>query len=73
MTTKYRRDGNPGPIQLSDKQLNPSLAKPQDFPIQPWDTTESVTGQESDSQEAAEKSNAKVDTGSNYNDAPERP
>ena len=64
--TKFHRPGNPGPIQQSDNQISPSSAKPEDFAAQQWDTSESVTGQESDDPEAAKKSNAKFDIGSHY-------
>jgi hypothetical protein len=66
------RPGNPGPLEQTDNQLSPSKAKPEDFDIYCDDYSqvpESVTGQTDDS-EAAKRS--KPNSGSNYQDAPER-
>jgi len=55
-------------IEQSENQLAPAKAKPEDFVIQKWNTTQSVTGAEEDDVEAAAKSNAMFDRGSNYED-----
>ena len=61
-------------IEQSENQLAPAKAKPEDFKIEKYDTTVSVTGQESNEPEAEAKSyRTKTDRGSNYQDAPEQP
>jgi hypothetical protein len=56
-------------IELSENQLAPAKAKPEDFKIERFDTEVSVTGQESNDQEAEAKSyRTNDDRGSNYND-----
>jgi hypothetical protein len=55
-------------IDLSENQQAPAKAKPEDFKIEQYDTTVSVTGQEDDDAEAAAKSSAMFDRGSNYED-----
>jgi hypothetical protein len=61
-------------MEQSDNQQSPSKAKPEDFEIYREDSGKpapSVSGQDSDSSEAAKRSTP--NSGSNYQDAPEKP
>ena len=67
MTT--HRPDNPGPIHQTDNQLNPGLARPEDFT--PYcdgsgDKAPSVTGQDGDDPEASKRSNTRFNIGSHY-------
>ena len=56
-------------IEQSENQQAPAKAKPEDFTIEQYDTTVSVTGQESNDAEAEAKSyRTQDDRGSNYKD-----
>ena len=56
-------------IELSENQLAPAKAKPEDFVILSGDTThEDVSGQRENDKEADAKSSEKFNRGSNYND-----
>ena len=58
-------------IELSENQTAPAKAKPEEFKIEQYDTTVSVTGQESNDAEAEAKYRPNGDRGSNYLDANE--
>jgi hypothetical protein len=55
-------------IELSENQLAPAKAKPEDFKIERFDTKFSVTGQEENDAEAEAKSDEQFNRGSNYLD-----
>lgn len=75
MKSPHRPD-NPGPIPLSDNQLSPSKAKPEDFVPYCDDygtDAPSVTGQTEDDPEAKKRSKTRLNIGSAYQRAPEKP
>lgn len=55
---------DPAPIQQSDQQRDPYAARPEDFEIQSWDTTQSVGGQDENDAEAQERSREPLNQGS---------
>jgi hypothetical protein len=68
MKTPHRPD-NPGPLEQTDNQLSPGLAKPEDF--KPYcddygDEAPSVSGQTEDDTEASKRSNTRFNIGSDY-------
>jgi hypothetical protein len=68
MKTTHRPD-NPGPMEQTDNQLSPGLARPEDFT--PYcdnysDKPVSVTGQDGDDPEASKRSNTRFNIGSDY-------